>query len=197
MTGPLEDSVTPSLMRRRRTFLAPLWLTWLLAMGVFAALLASFIYWHSTTTTTIVLVRHAEKELGAISDAPLSPVGEQRADRLAQMFGDAEPFGRIQRIYVTNTRRTQQTALRLSQRLGINSEVVDAKIESEDLAERVLNENRGGRALVVGHSNTLPDIVKALTGEKDVPTIGEDEFGTLYVVTVPSIGPATVLRMKY
>jgi phosphohistidine phosphatase SixA len=194
MTGPLEDSVTPSLMRRRRTFLAPLWLMWLLAMGVFAALLASFIYWHSTTTTTIVLVRHAEKEVGAISDAPLSPEGEQRADRLAQMLGDAEPFGRIQRIYVTNTRRTQQT---LSQRLGINSEVLDAKTEATDLAERVLDENRGGRALIVGHSNTVPDIVKALTAEKDVPPIGEDEFGTLYVVTVPSIGPATVLRMKY
>jgi 2,3-bisphosphoglycerate-dependent phosphoglycerate mutase len=197
MTGPLEDSVTPSLTRRRRTFLAPLWLMWLLAMGVFAALLASFIYWRSTTTTTIVVVRHAEKELGAISDAPLSPEGEQRADRLAQMLGDAEPFGRIQRIYVTNTRRTQQTALRLSQRLGINSEVLDAKTEPGDLAERVLDENRGGRALIVGHSNTVPDIVKALTGENDVPPMGEDEFGTLYVVTVPSIGPASILRMKY
>jgi phosphohistidine phosphatase SixA len=170
---------------------------WLLAMGVLAALVASFVYWHSTTTTTIVLVRHAEKELGAISDAPLSPEGEQRADRLAQMFGDAEPFGRIQRIYVTNTRRTQQTALRLSQRLGINTEVLDAKTAAADLAQRVLGENRGGRALIVGHSNTVPDIVKELTGDKNVPPIGEDEFGTLYVVTVPSIGPATVLRMKY
>jgi broad specificity phosphatase PhoE len=197
MTGPLEESATPSLMRRRRTFLAPLWLTWLLAMGVFAVLVASFIYWNSASTTTIVLVRHAEKDLGAISDAPLSPEGEQRADRLAQMFGDAEPFGRIRKIYVTNTRRTQQTALRLSQRLGINSEVVDAKTDSGDLARRVLSENRGGRALVVGHSNTIPDIVRELTGDKNVPPIGEDEFGTLYVVTVPSIGPATVLRMKY
>ena len=113
------------------------------------------------------------------------------------MFGDAEPFGRIQRIYVTDTRRTQQTAARLAQRLGINPEIVDAKTESADLAERVLNENRGGRALVVGHSNTVPDIVTALTGETDVPTIAEDEFDTLYVVTVPSIGPASVLRMKY
>jgi broad specificity phosphatase PhoE len=198
MTGPLDaPPESPSLMRRRRTFLAPLWLTWLLAMGVFAALIASFVYWQSATTTTIVLVRHAEKDLGAISDAPLSPEGEQRADRLAQMFGDAEPFGRVRRIYVTNTRRTQQTALRLSQRLGINSEVVDAKAKSDDLARRVLSENRGGRVLIVGHSNTVPDIVKALIDDEDVPPIGEEEYGTLYVVTVPSFGPATVLRMKY
>jgi broad specificity phosphatase PhoE len=198
MTEPLDaPPESPSLTRRRRTFLAPLWATWLLAMGVFAVVVGAFLYWHSASTTTIVLVRHAEKELGAISDAPLSPEGEQRADRLASMFGDAEAFGRVRKIYVTNTRRTQQTALRLSQRLGLNSEVVDVKTESADLARRVLNENRGGRALIVGHSNTVPEIVTALTGIKEVPPIGEDEYGTLYVVTVPSIGPASVLRMKY
>jgi phosphohistidine phosphatase SixA len=198
MTGPLDSPPeSPSLMRRRRTFLAPLWLMWLLAMGVFAILIAAFASWHSATVTTIVLVRHAEKELVAISDAPLSPSGDQRAERLAQMFGDAEPFGRIGRIYVTNTRRTQQTALRLSQRLGINSEVVDAKIDSAQLARRVLRENRGGRALIVGHSNTVPEIVKALAKSTEVPPIGEDEFGTVYVVTVPTIGKPTVLRFKY
>ena len=197
MTGPLEDSSPPSLTRRRRTFLAPLWLVWLLVMGAIALIGATFLHWRSATSTTVVLVRHAEKELGAISDAPLSPEGEQRADRLANMFGDAQAFGRLRRIYVTNTRRTQQTALRLSQRLGINSEVVDAKTDSAELARRVLEENRGGRVLVVGHSNTVPEIVKALTGDEAVPPIGEEEYDTMYVVTVPSIGKASVLRIKY
>jgi len=158
---------------------------------------AAFMHWRSATSTTIVLVRHAEKELGAISDAPLSPEGEQRADRLANMFGDTQQFGRIRKIYVTNTRRTQQTALRLSQRLGINSEVVDAKTESAELARRVLSENLGSRALVVGHSNTVPEIVKALSGSDAVPPIGENEYDTMYVVTVPSVGQASVLRIKY
>src|SRR5689334_17870217 len=171
MTGETEDSVTPSLTRRRRTFLAPLWLVWLLVMGAVGLIGASFLHWRSATSTTIVVVRHAEKELGAISDAPLSLEGEQRADRLANMFGDAQKFGRLGKIYVTNTRRTQQTAMRLSQRLGIVSEVVDAKTDSVELARRVLDENRGGRALVVGHSNTVPEIVKALSGADSVPPI--------------------------
>jgi 2,3-bisphosphoglycerate-dependent phosphoglycerate mutase len=196
MTGPLEETA-PSLTRRRRTFLAPLWLVWLLVMGSIALLGAAFLHWRSATSTTIVLVRHAEKELGAISDAPLSPEGEQRADRLANMFGDTQRFGRLQKIYVTNTRRTQQTALRLSQRLGITSEVVDAKMESRELARRVLGENRGGRALIVGHSNTVPELVKELSGAATVPPIGEEEYDTMYVVTVPSIGKASVLRLKY
>jgi phosphohistidine phosphatase SixA len=197
MSGPLDDPITPSLTRRRRTFLAPLWLVWLLVMGVLVLLGAGFLHWRSATSTTVVLVRHAEKELGAISDAPLSPEGERRADRLANMFGDSEKFGRLQKIYVTNTRRTQQTALRLSQRLGIVSTVVDAQTPAADLARRVLEENRGGRVLIVGHSNTVPEIVKALSGADAVPPIGEEEYDTLYVVTVPSTGRASVLRLKY
>jgi phosphohistidine phosphatase SixA len=198
MTGSLESPPeSPSLTRRRRTFFAPLWLMWLLVCGVFAVLIAGFVSWRSATITTIVLVRHAEKDLGAISDAPLSPQGEQRAGRLAQMFGDAERFGRIRKIYVTNTRRTQQTALQLSQRLGITPEVVDSKMDSAELAKRVLRENRGGRALIVGHSNSVPELVKALLHAKSVPPVGEDEYDTLYVVTVPSVGDPSALRMKY
>jgi broad specificity phosphatase PhoE len=144
-----------------------------------------------------VLLRHAEKQVGAISDAPLSPLGEVRAARLAQMFSDNEPYGRIGAIYVTNTRRTQQTSAALSQRLGLDAIVVDAKTDSTDLARRVLRENRGGRALIVGHSNTVPEIVAALAGVRNVPPMGEEEFDTLYVVTVPTIGKVSVLRMKY
>jgi phosphohistidine phosphatase SixA len=185
---------SPSLTRRRRTFLAPLWL---LAMAGVFMLAMGFAYWNSATTTTIVLVRHAEKQVGAISDAPLSPQGEIRASRLAQMFGDSEAFGRVGRIYVTNTRRTQQTAAGVAQRLGLNPEVIDAKTDSQELAQRVLRENRGGRALVVGHSNTVPEIVASIARIEKVPPMGEDEFDTIYVVTVPTIGKVSVLRLKY
>jgi phosphohistidine phosphatase SixA len=195
MNDPQESPPTPpSLTRRRRPFLAPLWL---LAMaGVFLIAMA-VAYWNAATTTTIVLVRHAEKQVGAISDAPLSPQGEVRASRLAQMFGDSEPFGRIDKIYVTNTRRTQQTSAGIAQRLGVNAIVVDAKTDSRELARQVLRENRGGRALIVGHSNTVPEIVTALARTDKVPPIGEEEFDTLYVVTVPTIGKVSVLRLKY
>ncbi|MEJ0084242.1 MAG: phosphoglycerate mutase family protein [Pseudomonadota bacterium] len=194
MKAPDSSSGTPSLTRRRRTFLAPLWL---LALGGIVVLVAAVVYWNSATTTTVVLVRHAEKELSAISDAPLSPEGEKRATRLAQMFGDSEMFGRVRKVYVTNTRRTQQTAAALEQRLNVPGEVVDARTDLRELARRVLRENRGSIALVIGHSNTVPEIVAALSGADNVPPIGEEEFDTLYVVTVPTIGKASVLRMKY
>jgi broad specificity phosphatase PhoE len=191
--APESAPESPSLTRRRRTFLAPLWL---LAWGGILMLAGAIIYWNSATTTTIVLVRHAEKQVGAIDDAPLTPEGELRAARLAQMFGDAEAFGRIGNIYVSDTRRSQQTAAGLAQRLSLTPIVVDAK-SSSDLARRVLHDNRGSRALIVGHSNTVPQLVTELAGAENVPAIGDEEFDTLYVVTVPTIGHASVLRMKY
>ncbi|MEO8019189.1 MAG: hypothetical protein ABI769_15360, partial [Pseudomonadota bacterium] len=57
--SPESPTESPSLTRRRRTFLAPVWL--LAIVGVFFLAMA-FAYWNSATTTTIVLVRHAEKQ---------------------------------------------------------------------------------------------------------------------------------------
>lgn len=185
---------SPSLTRGRRPFLAPIWL---LGFGALAMLLAAVAYWNSATTTTVVLVRHAEKQANAINDAPLSPDGELRAARLGRMLGDAQPFGRVQKIYVTDTHRTQQTAAQVAERLHLTPVVVPGRTDSRELARQVLRENRGGRALVVGHSNTVPDIVAALARNEEVPAIADDEFDTLYVVTVPTIGRASVLRMKY
>jgi broad specificity phosphatase PhoE len=185
---------SPSLTRRRRTFFAPLWL---LAWAGLLVLVAAVVYWNSATTTTVVIIRHAEKQIGTIDDAPLSPQGEQRATRLAQMFGDSEAFGRVKQIYVTDTRRTQQTAAGLAQRLRLEPVVVQGKASPGEIARRVLRENRGGLAIVVGHSKTVPALVKELSGADKVPPFGDDEFDTLYVVTVPTIGKASVLRMKY
>jgi 2,3-bisphosphoglycerate-dependent phosphoglycerate mutase len=195
MNDASESSpVPPSLTRRRRTFLAPLWL---LAWGGILLLAAAFFYWNSATTTTIVILRHAEKQAGTIDDAPLSPEGEQRAMRLAQMFGDAEAFGRVKQIYVTDTHRARQTVAELAQRLNLKPAVVDETESVGNLAHQLLRDNRGSLAIVIGHSNTVPQLVAELANAEKVPAIGEEEFDTMYIVTVPTIGRASVLRMKY
>jgi len=165
---------------------------WLLFFLVVAA---AFVAYRSATTTTVVLVRHAEKELVTIADPPLAAAGERRAERLAQMFGDVKGSGRLDAIYVTDTKRTQQTAAPLAARLGLKSTVLPAA-DVEAVAKKVLRDHRGGRALVVGHSNTIPAIVRKLSG-MSVADIPDDEYDNLYVVTVPSFGRSSVLRLKY
>jgi hypothetical protein len=70
---------SPSLTRRRRTFLAPLWL--LAMIGVFMLAMASRTGIPPPPRPSSSS-GHAEKQVGAISDAPLSPQGEVRASRL-------------------------------------------------------------------------------------------------------------------
>lgn len=182
----------PAITRHRRPFLAPFWLMWLLFVLVLAV---AYIGYRSATTTTVVLVRHAEKELVTIDDPPLTSAGERRAERLAQMFGGVRGVGRIDGIYVTDARRTQQTAMPLASRLGEKPTVLPAADVSA-VVSRVMSEHRGGRALIVGHSNTVPEIIQKLSGIS-VPAIGDDEYDNVYVVTVPTFGKSSLVRLKY
>lgn len=182
----------PAVTRYRRPFLAPLWLAWLLFI---AAVVVAFIAYRSATTTTVVLVRHAEKELSTIDNPPLTVAGEQRAERLAQMFGDVRGAGAIGAIYVSDQRRTQQTAMPLASRLGLQPTVVPSSAISE-LVSQILREHRGGRTLVVWHSNSMPEIIQKLSGVT-VPPIPENEYDDIYIVTVPTFGESNVLRLKY
>jgi len=182
----------PAITRRRRPFLAPIWLPALL--GVIVLVLAVLAY-RSVTTTTVVLVRHAEKALSTIEDPPLAAEGEQRSERLAQLFGERAGAGRLEAIYVSNTRRTQQTAAPLAARLHLVP-VIFASTDAAGNASRILSEHRGGTVLIIGHSNTLPELIRELSG-KEIEPIADSDFGEIYVLSVPRFGGASILRMKY
>src|SRR5271170_4318958 len=107
----------PALTRRRRPFLAPVWLT-LLAALVIAALGLSF--YRDAGTTVVLLVRPTEKYPGTIADPPISAEGEERAQHLAHMFGNAADGVGLDAIYVSEDRRAQQTAAPLAERLHLS-----------------------------------------------------------------------------
>lgn len=178
---------------RRRPLLTPVWLTAIAALALIS-LIAWFLAY--LNTTTVVVVRHAEKELGTIEDPPLSQAGEQRAQLLSRMFGERESPGRIDSIFATDTRRSQRTAAPLAGRLGVEVTTVEAE-DIDGLARRIRNSHRGKRVLVVGHSNTVPDIVRALSGGVRVPEIADDDYSAMYIISVPTLGPASVLRLVY
>jgi broad specificity phosphatase PhoE len=182
----------PAITRRRRPFLAPIWLPALAC--VLAVALAIYAY-RSVSTTTVVIVRHAEKALGTIDDPPLSPEGEQRSERLALIFGERTGAGHLDAIYVTDTRRTQQTAAPLAARLHLVPVVLPAA-DISGIAARLLQEHRGGTVLFLGHSNTLPQLVRELSG-KMIEPIPDEDYGEIYVLSVPRFGKASLVRMKY
>jgi broad specificity phosphatase PhoE len=185
----------PGITRRRKPFLAPLWMSGLAMALVLVAFVAAGIAWRSATMTTVVVVRHAEKQLGTIEDPPLAPAGEERARRLAQLLGARSNDARLTAIYVSDTRRAQQTAAPLAAALAL-APIVRPANDIEGLVEEVLREHRGKQVLIVGHSNTVPAIVGRLAG-RDVPPMPDDQYDALYVVSVPSFGPPGLLRLSY
>jgi broad specificity phosphatase PhoE len=178
---------------KRRPFLTPLWLT--VIAGVIVVTFAAW-FWISLDATTVIVIRHAEKLLDGSADPPLAPAGEARAALLAQLFGDPKTPGHIDSIYVSPTQRSRLTAAPLASRLGVTPRI-EAQDDPQALVRRVLRGNPGARVLIVGHSDTVPAMVAALSGRHDIPAMGAEEFGTMYIVTVPRLGPAMLLRLNY
>ena len=131
----------------------------------------------------IYVVRHLNTPAGE-RDPDLLPEGRRNADLLAAWFGPVRPRA----IYVSDFRRTRQTAAPLAARLGLEPLVYDPA-DTPGLIARV----RAGPlpALIVGHSNTVPDIVAALGGSRPAPLVHED-FGDIWRVDADG----TTVRMR-
>jgi phosphohistidine phosphatase SixA len=184
---------------QHRPFLIPLWLTAIAAIAatvVFGVAVFAAWTWFTANSTTVIVIRHAEKETVSAADPALSAAGEARAALLARMFGDAKGAGRLDAIYVSATLRSRSTAAPLAARLGL-APIVAAADDPKGLARRVLRENSGKRVMVIGHINTMPQIVSALADRSDIPGIDEQDFATMYVVSVPRIGHANLVRLSY
>jgi broad specificity phosphatase PhoE len=181
---------------QRRPFLTPIWLFALTALIAAVVMSLAVWWWGTADSTTIIVIRHAEKALGSVADPPLTEAGEARAALLARMFGDAKSPGHIGAIYISPALRNRLTAAPLAARLGLTPIVVPAD-DPKGLARRVLREHAGGRILVIGHLDTVPQIVATLSGNRHIPDIGAQEYGTMYIVTVPRIGRANLLRLNY
>ena len=138
----------------------------------------------------VFVIRHAEKAAGADPDPSLSVAGQLRAERLATIFGSAQPELGLQAIIVTELRRTQETARPLANAKGIPVVVVHAA-EPAAAVRRALDDYAGQRVLIIGHSNTVPAIVRELSGER-VSDIAETDYGTLYVVSRPRFSRSSV-----
>ncbi len=146
--------------------------------------------------TLVIVVRHAERAdggagaatmTGAPADPLLSAAGEARAARLAGLLAESG----ITAIFATEFRRTQDTAKPLAAKLGLTTQTMKAA-DTAALLAKLKADHANGVVLVVGHSNTMPAIIKGLTG-RDV-TIADSQYDDLFLI-VPASG--TLSRLKY
>lgn len=143
------------------------------------------------TSTVVFLVRHAEKASAPANNPPLTAAGLARANELARVLGQCG----VQVIHQTEFTRTRQTAAPLATATGLVP-VENPANDVQAVAELILGAERGKVVVVVGHSNTVPDLIQRLTGTVVAP-IPESMFDELYQVIIPRCGPKRVLHMKY
>jgi broad specificity phosphatase PhoE len=138
----------------------------------------------TSCATTYYVVRHAEKEqppagtsanMMSANNPPLSKAGTERAEALKQLLQGKH----IRYIYSTNTIRTVSTAAPLASEAGVTTSFY-SQVDREFITTlKSLKKN----TLVVGHSNTVDDIIQQLTGTNHIPAdLPDAAYDNLYII---------------
>lgn len=148
----------------------------------------------SNLPTTIYLVRHAEKVTNnpTNKNPMLTKNGENRAIALAKAFNKIV----INNIYSTNYNRTIATATPLAKKQKKEIKTYDLK-QLKTEAETILKDNKGENALIVGHSNTVLEMIEALGGKRPIAAISDQEYDYLFQLIIGADGTSDVNVMHY
>jgi phosphohistidine phosphatase SixA len=141
----------------------------------------------------VFLVRHAEKALDQGEDPDLTPAGQARAEALAAVLAHAG----VTHLFATEYRRTQRTLEPLATRLGLTVVVVPAKDSAAQLA-RLRELSPGAIAVVAGHSNTIPGLVRGLGARaQDLTDADYDRLYAVALTRTTTGARATAAELRY
>ncbi|TRZ45377.1 SixA phosphatase family protein [Robertkochia solimangrovi] len=134
---------------------------------------------NSENTTIIYMIRHAEKDRSDSDnrDPELTEEGKLRAQKWKDVFEHIA----LDKVFSTEYKRTQATASPTAMAKGLDIKKIDPSNWSK---ENFLEENKGLNVLVVGHSNTTPEMVNQLIGNSNFPEIPDHDNSRLYIVTI-------------
>ena len=153
-------------------------------------------FFESQATTTVIFVRHAEKDLTQVDNPGLSDQGRVRVAELTRQLIDADVVAGIDAIYSTSYRRNTETVQPLAKILNLEINYYNPT-ENEEVLENILDNHKGKIILVVAHSNTVPILIADLGASKNVPPIAEHEYDNIYIVSIPWFGKTKTIRLRY
>lgn len=131
---------------------------------------------------TVILIRHAEKDVSAEADKTdpeLAKDGRMRAERLEKFVKKYKP----NRIYSTNFKRTRQTVTPLSEKRKAPIEIYDHK-KLDEFFNRIMSETESRRILVVGHNVSIPALANMLIKQQKYKTLDESEYNKMWIITI-------------
>jgi len=137
--------------------------------------------------TTVVLLRHGERQSLLDSNSLLSEAGLRRAQNLVPLLESFRPSA----LYASDLERTQQTLAPVAAKLGMKP-LIRPKGGSEALAAEILRDQRGHTVVVCWHHDLMAKVVRALGVKGPVPYLSFDSYDWLWIVHVPAKGEATL-----
>lgn len=145
----------------------------------------------SDTATTFILIRHAETT-GIGTNPDLNNDGQERALELVTILNNIT----LDAIFSTNYNRTIQTATPVAMDKSLNIQTYNPSALEVFVDNHIIS-HKGKVILVVGHSNTTPDILNILNGGNTYSDLNEAEYNNLFIVTAYHKGNSNILHMKY
>lgn len=132
-----------------------------------------------SSTTTIIILRHAEKDTAAGGDDPILTVaGTEKAERLSAIFDKVVPDA----FYSTDYTRTRETLTPWAKQASREIQIYDPA-NLPDFADMLMKQ-KGKTIVVAGHSNTVPVLVNLLIRDEKYRALADTEYSKIFVVTI-------------
>jgi 2,3-bisphosphoglycerate-dependent phosphoglycerate mutase len=147
--------------------------------------------YNDPNTTIFFIVRHAEKDTAGGTNADLNAIGRGRAQAEVDIFKKVKLDG----VFSTDRPRTRNTAAPIAANKKLSVEIYDAKKQNELLEKLAVQ--AGKHFFIVGHSNTVPQIVNILRGSDEEKEFSESDYSRLYIVSVKKIGDTKMQLIRF
>jgi broad specificity phosphatase PhoE len=146
---------------------------------------ATLVFSGPALAQTVILVRHAEKA-DQSADPVLSEAGQARAEALAARLSTVS----VDLILTSPLQRTGLTATPVAEANGLQLQAISleggAHAHVAAMVERIKVQPEDATVLVVGHSNTIPLIARALG--QSTPDIADCEYDRLLTIQLEGQG---------
>lgn len=144
--------------------------------------------------TTVFIVRHAEKDVSdpKNQDPELSIVGKKRSQDLALKLKNEK----LDAVFSTKFKRTNQTAALLAKNNNIDIQIYDAH-DFSGIAKLIKTKYKGRMVLIVGHSNTVLEMVEAFEAKRPLAALNDDDYDLFFEVNIDHKGNAEVSTSRY
>ena len=158
-------------------------------LGILMLIIFSTAFSQSNNTTTIIIVRHAEKDTG--NNPALTPVGMKRAEKLSSLFDGIKP----DEIYSTPYIRTMQTITPWAKETAV--EIKEYNPQNMMQFAEYLRALKGKTVVIAGHSNTNPQLVNLLINEDKYKNLIDTDYETIFIITIiDGVAKAKVMKNK-